>query len=80
MAGLIPIKVECHAGYKADEYPKCFYLKETRYDISEIEDRWYQGDYSPEWPVSDYYKVKTEDQKRFIIKHEIEKDVWYLCK
>ncbi|MGB8491743.1 MAG: hypothetical protein WCE64_11865 [Bacteroidales bacterium] len=80
MPDLIPIRVECHAGYKADEYPKCFYLKDNRYEISEIEDRWYQGDYNPEWPVSNYYKVRTKDEKRFIIKHEIEKDVWYLCK
>ncbi len=80
MIKLIPIKVECHAGYRADEYPYCFYLEDTRYEISEIEDRWYQGETNPEWPVSDYYKVRTMDEKRFILKHETKKDIWYLCR
>lgn len=56
---LIPINVECHSGYKADEYPKCFYWNNEKYDIQEIVDRWYQGERDPEWPVSNYFKVDT---------------------
>ena len=41
---LVPIKVECHSGYKADEYPVCFYLEHIKYAIDEISDRWYQAD------------------------------------
>jgi hypothetical protein len=79
MATLIPIKVECHSGYKADEYPLCFYWNEDRYEIREITDRWYQGERDPAWPVSNYFKVETGSGGPFIIKHELENDSWFLC-
>ena len=72
------IEVECHSGYKADEYPKCFYWYDKKYEIKEISDRWYQGDLNPEFPPANYYKVLTTCDKQFIIKHEIESDRWYL--
>ena len=77
---MIPIKVECHSGYKVDEYPKCFYWNNDRFEIQEIIDRWYQGDRDPEWPVSNYFRVDTTCGKRYIIKHDIENDEWYLCR
>ena len=76
---LIPIEVECHSGYKADEYPKCFYRDDDKFDIQEITDRWYQGERDPEWPVSNYFKVNTVCGKQFIMKHDLENDQWYLC-
>jgi len=75
----IPIKVECHSGYKADEYPKSFNWNEKILIIEEIIDRWYQGDRNPEIPVSDYFKVKTDSGELFIIQHEIKQDLWFLC-
>jgi hypothetical protein len=79
MIKLIPIEVECHSGYKADEYPKCFYWKDKRFDIQEIADRWYQSDNNPEWPVSNYFKVLTTSRDQYIIKHDLEGGAWYLC-
>lgn len=73
------IKVECYSGYKADEYPKSFSLKNKIFIIQEITDRWYQGDRNPEIPVSDYFKIKTDSGEIFIIKHDIELDQWLLC-
>jgi len=78
MKKLIPIKVECHSGFKADEYPKCFYRDNNRIEITEITDRWYQGDANPEWSVSNYFKVITADGNQYIIKHELTEDNWYL--
>lgn len=79
MINLIPIKVSCHSGYKADEYPKSFDLDEKVFIIEDIKDRWYQGANNPEWPVSNYFKVVVSDQKEYILKHDLEKDKWYLC-
>jgi len=79
MLELIPIKVECHSGYKADEYPKSFNWNNKSFIIHEIADRWYQGDKNPEIPVSDYFKVKTDSGELFIIKHDIGMDQWFLC-
>ena len=56
---LIPIEVECHSGYKADEYPKYFTRDNDRYEIYEVTDRWYQGETNPEYPVSNYFNVET---------------------
>ena len=78
MIEFIPIMVECHSGYKADEYPKCFYWDNKRFEIQEISDRWYQGDINPELPVSNYFKILTDSGEIFIIKHDIEKDKWFL--
>ena len=78
MSELIPIKVECHAGYKADEYPVRFSWEGALFEIHEILDRWYQGDTSPEFMLADYYKVQTSTSGQFILKHEIESDRWFL--
>jgi hypothetical protein len=76
----IPIEVQCHSGYRADEYPICFYWNHERYDILEIMDRWYQGELNPEWPVSNYFKVNTTRGGPCIIRHVITTDDWFLCR
>ena len=75
---LIPIKVECYAGYKADEYPVCFYQSNTRFEVLEILDRWNQTEYLDNTHVSDYFKVHTNMDKPVIVKHDIKDDKWYL--
>jgi hypothetical protein len=79
MLKITEIGVECYSGFKADEYPKSFYLGETRYEIKAIIDQWYQGDLNPDFPVSDYFKVETPDGEQFLLKHDLGKDEWYLC-
>ena len=79
MIQIISIRVECHSGYKADEYPKNFTRDGKIFIIQEIIDRWYQGNSDSEIPVSDYFKVRTDSGELFIIKHEIAYDQWFLC-
>lgn len=76
MKDLFPIDVVCYAGYKADEYPIRFYMSGMRFEIEEITDRWH--DYGKSSPASDYFKVRTPDDKQFILKHEHDPDKWYL--
>jgi hypothetical protein len=78
MDNLFPIKIECFSGYIMDEYPKYFYLDNLRFEIKEIQDRWYQGDLNPNFPAADYFKVYTSDEKYYILKHETKNDNWYL--
>ena len=77
---LTPIHVECHSGYKADEYPKSFLWENERHEITEITDRWHQGERTPEYNISDYFKVATARSETHILKHDLEKDAWYLCR
>jgi hypothetical protein len=78
MTKLISINVECHSGYRADEYPTCFYRDGEKFEITEIIDRWYQADRDPECPVSNYFRVKTTSGGPYIIKHDLDHDEWYL--
>ena len=75
---LIPVKVECHSGYKADEYPKNFSWEDKQFEITEIVDRWYQGDRDPNVSPADYFKVKILGGGQYILKHDIDKDKWLL--
>jgi hypothetical protein len=75
----IQIRVESHSGYKADEYPICFYWKNIKFEIKEIVDRWYQSYPTPDWPVADYFKVCTVGNLEYIIKHELRSDKWFVA-
>ncbi|HOY33005.1 MAG TPA: hypothetical protein PKW80_14090 [Bacteroidales bacterium] len=75
----IPITAECHSGYKADEYPVCFFWNNRRFPIKEIADHWYQANPDPGWPVADYFKVSTDDNHFYILKHELANDQWFLA-
>jgi hypothetical protein len=77
---LFPVEVESHSGYKSDEYPKCFYWNLVKYDIQEIIDRWYQRENTPEWPVSDYFRIMSTSGEQFLLKHDLERDEWFLCR
>lgn len=65
------IRVECYAGYKADEMPLRFYLGAQRIEIKAILDRWLAPDHA-------YFKVRGEDGNTYILRHDSESDSWEL--
>ncbi|HOW64168.1 MAG TPA: hypothetical protein P5186_11650 [Candidatus Paceibacterota bacterium] len=77
---LIPIQVECHAGYRADEMPRRFVWNDQSIEVADIIDRWYQIESKPEWPRADYFKVRGHDGHDYLLKHDLEDDQWYLGK
>ena len=74
----IPIRVECRAGYRAEETPVALHWGGRRLTVLEITDRWYQGGIDPSTPRADYFKVRTEDGALHLIKYEPAGNVWYL--
>ena len=78
MKDLIKIQVESHSGYKANEYPVSFYWENIRFEIQEIVDRWYEKGVNSDFPAANYFKVKTGDEKIYLLKHEVKKDQWFL--
>lgn len=74
----IPIKVECHSGYKADEYPRRFIWDQIEFEIKEITDRWYEGYQESANKQVNYFRVKTALRGSFLLKHEIVNDDWFL--
>jgi len=75
---LIPIQVESKSLDKSKVYPINFYWMNMKYEIKEIADRWYQAKATPDMPVADYFKVRTDSKSIFIIKHELVSDQWFL--
>jgi hypothetical protein len=68
-AACIPLRVECYAGYRADERPEAFWLHQRRIAVREILDRWLGEDHA-------YFKVTGEDGVRYILRHDHRRDQW----
>jgi len=65
------IRVQCHAGYKADQRPVRFQLGNRDYVVEEIVDRWYG-------PDDVFFKVSTDDGNVYILRLHASSDQWTL--
>jgi hypothetical protein len=68
------LKVDCYAGYKADERPLRFrpQVQGARtFKVKEILDQWYGPDY-------ECFKVRADDDNLYILRHFFPNDVWTL--
>jgi hypothetical protein len=70
------IQVECHSGYKSNEYPVAFTYQGYRWEVSEILDRWYEGGIKPNDPMIDYFKVRTNEGRVFLLRYLRLFDLW----
>jgi hypothetical protein len=67
----LSIRVECHAGHRADEEPRAFHIGARRVEVVEIVDRWLAPDHR-------YFKVRGVDDGIYILRHDITADRWEL--
>jgi hypothetical protein len=65
------IEVECYTGYRADERPVRFVMSGRRYEVIEVEDRWYS-------PREAHFRVVASDGNRSVLCHDEGKDLWSL--
>lgn len=65
------IRVECHAGYRADEHPLRFELRGRRFEVDLVEDRWYS-------PNATYFRVRAHDGNFYVLRHDELRDAWTL--
>jgi hypothetical protein len=66
------VRVECYAGYKADERPLRFYLGAHRYEVEEVLDQWHG-------PEDTYFRVRADDRNTYILRHTAgEGEAWTL--
>ncbi len=65
------IEVACRAGHGGGEEPAAFTLGERRVRVTEILDRWPGDDHH-------YFKVRGDDGARYILRHDLEIQVWSL--
>jgi hypothetical protein len=71
MANPLILKVECYAGYRDEETPRCIILGEQKIHVMRVIDRWLAPDHR-------YFKILGEDHVEYIIRHDIEKWTWEL--
>jgi len=68
------LKVECYAGFKADERPLRFTPLATgarTYQVTEVLDQWYGVGYQ-------CFKVRADDHHLYILRHDTADDSWTL--
>lgn len=67
------LRVECYAGYKAEERPQRFFLRERRFEVSEVLDQWHG-------PADSYVRVRADDGNIYILRHSHDpnQDLWTL--
>ena len=65
------LKVECYAGYKANQRPVAFFLGKRRLQVQKIIDQWYGPDHA-------YFKVLAEDENTYILRYSEKDDRWDL--
>ncbi len=65
------IEVNAYSGYKANERPVSFRIRERLFEVKEILDRWYGEDH-------DYFKLRADDDHTYLIRYDRKNDEWEL--
>jgi hypothetical protein len=65
------IRVECYAGYRADERPTRFAIRGHLFEVRALDDRWYS-------PGATYFRVVADDGNFYVLRHDEMQDCWTL--
>lgn len=65
------IRVECHAGYRAEERPLRFAIRERVFEVAEVDDQWYS-------PDARYFRVRADDGNFYVLRHDEIAGQWTL--
>jgi hypothetical protein len=65
------IRVHCYAGYRADERPSRFTIRDKEYEVQELDGRWYS-------PDATYFRVRAHDGNYYVLRHDEGQDFWTL--
>jgi hypothetical protein len=65
------IRVECYAGYRAEETPRRLIFDDRTIEVADVIDRWLA-------PGHRYFKVRGTDGATYIIRHDVGTGHWEL--
>jgi hypothetical protein len=68
---VLQVCVECYAGYRGEETPRCFSIGDRDVQVLEVLDRWLSPDHR-------YFKLKGDDGDTYILRHDTAADRWEL--
>lgn len=71
MSAASKVRVECYEGYRGQETPRRFYVRERPVEVLEVVDRWLS-------PDRRYFKLQTVDGT-YILRHDTGADAWDLA-
>jgi len=63
------VRVDCYAGYRAEESPRRFFIGKRQIEVVEIIDRWLD-------PASSHFKVRGDDGGIYILRYDQGTDSW----
>jgi hypothetical protein len=67
----LEITVECYAGYRGEQTPRRFHLRERAFDVDCVLDQWLAPDHR-------YFKVRTAEGDVCIVRHDVASGAWEL--
>jgi len=65
------IRVECYAGYRAEQRPTRFVLRGRTFEVAHVDDQWYS-------PDARYFRVRADDGHFYVLRHDEVADGWTL--
>ncbi|MGH9714282.1 MAG: hypothetical protein ACRD5M_13375 [Candidatus Acidiferrales bacterium] len=65
------MRVECYAGYRADERPLRFIFRGRQFEVNEVDGQWYS-------PDARYFRVRADDGNFYVLRHDEGQDLWSL--
>jgi hypothetical protein len=66
------IRVECYAGYRAEQEPTAFWLGERRLAVRAIDDRWFA-------PAQRWFRVDADDGNLYVLRYAEATGEWELA-
>jgi len=66
------IRVQCYAGFRAEQEPLAFWLGERKIVVRNIIDRWFA-------PSQRWFKVEGDDGHNYILRHDELSGQWDLA-
>lgn len=68
---VLEIQVECYAGYRGEQTPVRFRLRDRVIDVREVLDAWLAPDHR-------YFKVRAAEGDTYILRNDVASERWEL--
>jgi hypothetical protein len=65
------VSVECYAGHRGEQTPRCFRLGDSDIEVAEVVDAWLAPDHR-------YFKVRDAGGDVYILRNDVVRDRWEL--
>ncbi|MBW2145891.1 MAG: hypothetical protein JRG73_02800 [Deltaproteobacteria bacterium] len=75
----VEVQVECYEGYRSRETPRRLITEDAVIGVKEILDRWYEGGVRGGSVVLNYFKVRGDNGKIYLLRYNALFDRWVMA-